>query len=504
MKKTIKKLLLMMFFATAVTLTSCVGQTVSNDDDAQDTDLYNPSYTLLQEEGLPMLYINSAATRRVGNTQYLFPTNDATTNTRFVNQTEALIREIGNLITIHNMPLNLHLAINLEQIGIREDNVVALSHDRAHGFGLFAYRLHHREALVLEETYVKDKDEPRLPFWLLAGIEAVSRKNTGLDFFNPITTDLDFTEIKFTEDFGDVHFLPIRWGTPGHLQAINTAYHFTTYLIEKKQFNGLVNMYVEGNRQEANDLAQKLFSEFANTTLNTSFNLMFGIQNTYVVTYKLPFSTTNFIIGYGDTRRLNEEDFRLHAQRFEEATVFVVDWYSKYFTWSYKHINHNVIGFEPCRGGIARLVANVSVSYGALSHQVRNYVAAHEVQHLVAYQINGHTSFTPFCEGMSMYMMWLFAGESQTWRNRDLTNYLRPSRQTFESLKLPFSPGTAHYSPFINSYETSGMFVLYLIEKHGTEKFLQVKWNVGSFERVYGMSLERKIDEWLTFKGYKR
>ena len=65
------------------------------------------------------------------------------------------------------------------------------------------------------------------------------------------------------------------------------------------------------------------------------------------------------------------------------------------------------------------------------------------------------------------------------------------------------APGR-NFFPEIDVHNTATSFVLYLIETHGAEAYMQAHFNVGRFEYVYGVTLGHMIDEWREFIGAPR
>jgi len=441
-------------------------------------------------------YITS---KQSGNLNFFFQEDNYALNALFVNQTEALIHEISNLIPTHNHRLRLFQVEHTELLGIGAFRELALSHDDTQDFGLLTLLLHQQNQTVLFYTSMTSPRNANLPFWLLNGIEAVARQNAGLGSYTGLNTDntsFIYDEAIFDEmGFGDIHFLPVFRGSDEHKRAVNTAYSFTLYLIENGYFDRLVELYTSGargDRQHANSLAVDLFYSFSGRILDPSFTLTFGTgaigSGSHMLTYHAELSDVNFFIGNHSNHRLGMVDFLRHARGFEEATAFVKEWYLQFFEWEYERINHNVRSLSFSNAGSAN--TNLAI-YNGLSRDTRNWVAAHEVVHILDIQVRGSSGFPPFREGLAMYKMWLHYEGS---RIDVMEHFSNPGRITFADEHQPFNSSMPEYNRRINSYVLAGAFVEFLIETYGPEKYFQVHWRHRNFENVYGATVNEMID----------
>ena len=471
---TTKSIVYIIFFIFLSTLLSgCTGSENTENEEHQENGIFSDS---IYEE---CLFIHS------DNDDY------SQANLQFILQNECIIAEIRELIPVIDTPLYFYFTYDYSQIGINQYRHLYLNYDSAFGFGLTAYKAHHA-LLRINSSYNADPEETRLPFWLLNGIESVARRNANIDIFDPVSNGIDF-EIERVNSLNDFRFIPSIWGSHEHISAINSAYHFTVYLLENDYFHQLIDLYSIGDRETANDLAKAQYYNFSNLILDTSTSLLFG-NGTYVLTYHGEFSDTNFIIDNFQQSNMNDKEHIAVGRSFEEVTAFVINWYSQHFQWELRRFNHNIVHLTHIGPPVGRRDTIISL-------YPETWIAAHETVHGVDMQIKGVTpSFTPFAEGLAMYLTWLATNDDirEHCPIEDLDN---PDRFTFAqgvgTVVANFNYTNPHYNPYLNSYGLAGGFVQYLIETYGADKYFQVHWNFRNFEYVYAIALDEMVERWV-------
>ena len=432
----------------------------------------------------------------------LFSQNDdgdySQANLQFIFQNESIIDEIRELIPVIDTPLYFYFTYDYSQIGIDQYHHLYLNYNSAFGFGLTAYKTHHALPRI-NSSYNADPEETRLPFWLLNGIEAVARRNANINVFDLVSDDIDF-EIESVNSLNDFRFIPSNWGSYEHISAINSAYHFTVYLLENDYFHQLIDLYSTGDRKTANDLAKAHYYNFANLILDTSTSLLFG-NGTYVLTYHGEFSDTNFIIDNYQQSNMNDKEHIAVGHRFEEVTAFVINWYSQHFQWELRRFNHNIVHLTQ----IGPPEISRDTTFSMLPEP---WIAAHETVHGVDMQIKSVTpGFTPFAEGLATYLTWL-ATSDDIREHCPIDDLDNPNRFTFAqgvgTVVANFNYTNPHYNPYLNSYGLAGGFVQYLIETYGADKYFQVHWNFRNFEYVYNIALDEMVERWVALLREER
>jgi len=376
-----------------------------------------------------------------------------------------------------------------------------------------------------------------IPMWLSAGMETVAR---GLDFSYPLSA------------LCEMYFAPFSWGTTQHRQAISTTYQFVSHLIENGYLVELLELYISSNTDDANLLAAEKFYLFSGYLLDVFFGLEFSgtsfhvTANTDMAFYTFEFPAFYHQIQWPDTdvwyvsRRVLDIDYMDKARLLrsvaimDDSIMFTKHWFAEFIDFEFTPIITSV-PMEIIMGAGA-WAGRMMVPISGISQ-----LTVHEATHVISSALGD--TFLPFEEGLAMVLQSKhsffdrdrFGVEYQTWAARvEAIISAMYNAGVFESYAVaeavrdfliadfeqgvifehflayiglntpemsvfpPFRPwpGTP---PEIHSYITSSSFVRYLIDTYGAEKYMEVFFNTDRFQRVYGVSLEAMLDEWMEF-----
>jgi len=474
---------LAIFFAvifTALSLTSCSNNPLSGN--------YENVSSASDVRPIPRL-LGYALDYRIENRRYYFSTADEYINESFVNATEALINEISDIVALPEERTTL--LMSLSRFGIYEFDVTfPLNHNDINTIGWLTNKL----------------SLHNFPMWLSVGIESIARHNIGLDCHvkDKIIHDI------IPANFGDFLFSPPFWGTDEQAQVIFTAHRFVGFLQENELLNELAELYLAEDLLAAHEAAEAHFYDFANKSMMANFFLELGYDGhrSHPQGYSIRKSTKwgNYVFIFGAFRYgILFEDMMHYIDYIENATQFVVSWFSDYFEFDFEPIDHLIyrdFRVNPEREAIGFAPWELNEIHYAKQSLHFPYFAAHEVVHRIDISIGGHSNFLPFVEGLA-YLLNNYFDESS------LERFGRHHGRAYELLiseDYGYRPIGPEYNernvifvPELNSRITSTSFVQYLVETYGAEKYFQVHWDVGRFETVYGITLDGMILRWRDF-----
>jgi len=487
----------------------------------------NPEIVLIYNPTSQPLYFTQATIRRtedvrlepttepfgrhisttVNNRSYFFPNEDYEANTFFVYTTESIIYELKEINALGDVPIWIFYAndparrhINLAGIAINHDDPTTIGWIVAASTGGY------------------------IPIWLATGIEAVARSNAGV--FTPINVDMP-------DYFGDMHFQPAVWGSDDQLQSIHAAYHFAQYILESGHFAELFEMYLNGEVDLANDLANNLMYSFAGNRLDVRFLLNyfdaegFGVLRNRIPRYSIHASTDMGIYRFlfeNFDEHLSFETLVSYLEYSNDSIRFVKDWFAEItdFEWepmvvdlvygicnrgNHGYIGHNAeilhyrVGGRPPTSMAHEAVHLMSLRLGNYSFAIRML----EEGLAVALQYK-HITYDWYNEGLKHKNTLYFQGNSEErypnvarhfygiFRNEEAASHaariflydFNATRnkhwQAYYLLNISETGigtgdlwDTTHpIAPELGSYTTAGSFVAFLIETYGAEKYLQV------------------------------
>lgn len=378
----------------------------------------------------------------------------------------------------------------------------------------------------------------RLPMWLSAGLEAVARADTGS--FVPDGVDA-VPPIFVLRDLGFAH---INWGSPVQLQSVTAAYYFVRYLHDTGQLAEIVSQYLSSNIVQANALALA-----AHESGNFGFDFCTMLRLRYHVyfdplahlalssdsedgTVELWFNGDSEEVGYF----LAEAQFEDYFQIAWQAIGDVSEWFEKYLPLAGIH------GFEREPAQVSFVVEPPSLAaFG--SNFARNAViwtggrVARELEpSFVIWE-----DYAPLWMGFAAALAELFfplpvgdwvesvrpvLGDSgnraggaaddaiitavsamniSTFHlfayghvfQMDMTN--DEAREWFESQRAAYESWEGPAFPGVNTGNKSMSFVLYLLQEHGSERYIQLHVAPDRFEELYGMPVEEMVGMWHQF-----
>ena len=433
---------------------------------------------------------------RVGVRRYMFSKDDEIAKLSFIYDTERLIDEIDDIMTIQS-----GLAVITMLDGHQYWNVgnnISVCHDNINTHGWLVHHFSLR----------------RFPMWLSVGIETVARSNRGL-FEPPPLYDFDLQ----MPNFSDLNFAPRAWGLPEHRQAIYTAYHFIRFLQNQGSLNCLVSLYKNGDHPVATETATYYFGRFSN--LNAMLGLILELTmdgkggnvpcNPLHVRASTNYGHYEFSL-YGPYSRLDAYVLAEIVEFLEEGKLFAKDFFLEYYDFDFIPITHRLhLCDTNGTGGAAFIDGAHYVLSGSSSFILWGI---HEITHLIQAHA-GVAYFFPIGEGIAEFMVDFFLGET----GRDDFNKRRYTRHKIAAAVLTsglylqgasdyaralgFHEGSQRYVPEINRHSTSFSFTHFLIQEYGIEKFMEAHALSSSvverFAEVYGMTINEMVGIWREF-----
>lgn len=346
----------------------------------------------------------------------------------------------------------------------------------------------------------------RIPIWLSSGIEIFAKNIAGIG-------ESPYNNLVFFDNFGDRYFTVCNWVHRRHAQAINLSYNFVKYLHENLYLTGLLDLYLTGDREVANRLAEEHYYNFsAGRTLETAISLWpdYGQENEYGFTINIVWEHGDyrFIVSEFRTRNTPIDNLISYLEPIESLILFTKNFYREQgFTFDESRIIYDIYRVRPSRFAA---VGGERVTVFGMHHGYGVYI--HEASHVISRRIA--MPFYPFEEGMAD-AMWQFYQIEVKGVNPDLLiprvhqNALRMYTERDLNERVPFLLGgleeefynESHHMfiPVLATYITSQSFVLYLIENYSIESFFEVYFDVDNFKNVYGTTLHEMVDEWLEF-----
>lgn len=125
----------------------------------------------------------------------------------------------------------------------------------------------------------------------------------------------------------------------------------------------------------------------------------------------------------------------------------------------------------------------------------QQYLAAHELTHLYAWNTFGYPSSLLISEGTAVYTgMKMIDGSQYLPIKTFCAMYKKEHRLPLLYLKKDLEDFRGHNNNLVNYY-ASGCLVGYLIEHYGVEKFAQL-YHSENYEGIYGQPLAKLEEEW--------
>jgi len=543
-----KILLIAMLMILAIAITACNHGGSDGDVAEVVTDLYVES---LPVEAPPkeidyqivftrpdayMTMFGYVATTQVDNVSFFFREDDHEFNAQFVNTTMELLSVIDTYITLPERMLSIRLTdgdITNYKFDTRITRSITINcHSDKSTFGWLVHCL-----------YIG-----RIPVWLAAGIEAVAKSDIGL--FTP-----DYTDMVPPDGFGDYLFSPGFWNTELGERGVNTAYRFVRHLIETDELEALIGLFEinhddwECANVQANQLFQSLFGRDMDNSIRLVFHAMRGrtAHGAYTLFITSDMCNYYFIFDcFSDT----EDNLMVLVDALDMATLFTVDWYSKFKEFEFVPINVNAfVSGSPSLSNIGGVAFNNHVQLNRVAVNINMLITmVHEVSHIMN-QMTEMAPIIPLDEGLATALGLLFLssehaesippsfllqtpnsevllfGEAD--RSQDMLIYSR-SRILIEHYiayyRLNYTDYVYGGGPYgsdsygsigflwrytdpyeeghiaeINTYSTAASFVLYLLATYGEEMYIQVHENADNFINVYGRTIHELIEEWRAF-----
>jgi len=463
---------------------------------------------------------------------YFFRTQDTEANRAFVYSAEQILRELAGLFPLDaklRNDMRLELATNESEYRFTPPS---------HALADYALSIR-TEYLNTMGWLAHAKSSMYLPMWLSVGMEAVARSEIGL--YMPQQAP------QFSANFGDIYFSPAYWGSIELYSNVAAAYHFTRFLMTEGYLSSVVSGYMGNDYITANYLAAAAFYRFAGeyALCLTSQRLIFTMTDRYHITIHTEMAYYNFVFASFD-EHLTSVRIIDYVNYMDGGIQFTVDWYKAWadfaFTPMYVYIFYNPeraggAAFSPWR---IHLYSIPRFGHHSISHE-----ASHLLTSLILQDYD--KIFAPFDEGLAFYLMAKYGihdrygfGIGYKYRrylaNLDydegfisfdnslaITNNLIDDFNFFgfdhfyaylvlggyfdghcllNWLSTPIGLAMLEQYESINyiaTFETSASFVTYLIEQHGADAYMQVHFDVSSFENVYGISICEMIGRWLMY-----
>ena len=361
---------------------------------------------------------------RAGSGRYFFPDDNHEANALFVAQVEDLIYEIRKFVPFDDFRLYIYLTNNRDQMGFRAGHQIAFSDKDFYAFGLLTERLISGSLIsaITRNRSVNERLTPSLnyraidarppaipPFWLVNGIEAMARSNAGL-------MDTTSDEVVFPENFlfGDLHFFPYSWGNDEHKLAINVAYHFTRYLLDNNYLETLIGMYLNGEKHDADILAQNLFSGFSGQSLDVSTSIRFAENRRFMINVRDELSDINFVFDDIGQQAASTNGLVRNIGYVQDATEFVKNWFAEYIGFDFTIVSHNFYQWylenEPNRIAVA-ILGNAAL-YFEFNEHFGAFPVIEETAHMMEFQTGlrspeNHPWFV-FEDGLSGALTYMF------------------------------------------------------------------------------------------------
>jgi len=472
------------------------------------------------------------STAQVQDRQYFFTSDDDAANLIILSDWERIIDKIGGLIDFETIPLEIFFyEEGAEHQRFDSGRNIFVNPYDINSFGRLLGRL----------------NEARLPIWLYVGLEAGARADAG-----QVVPGLGLGH-KPIAYFGDMSFAPITHGNPEQLNAIATAYGFVNFLVEGGNLAELARLYAAQETNEANEIAARLFYEFADKPMLTAFSLHFdgnlqfrGQQPTnvayeYRITAYTDFGNYHFLfLEHSDA--LSIQTMQGYVRYFDDSAQFVKNFFAGFAPFDFRPVDIFIV-YDG--SALSPIDANLEDEWIRMFNfsNVSPTVFAHEIAHYISYWAQGNSFgnyWVEFEEGIAMALMSyrdIYEGldKSYHWHREhrrsifgsyaDALNNIFGDDDTAEAawdfLMADFdSIGLAHVMGYhwlrhrdfetraiqlgstfaeIGTHPTAGSFVLYLIENYGIENYMQVHFDRDSFEDVYGITINEMIARWQAF-----
>ena len=504
----LKKVYMLITVVCSLLFIFACNSTNSSNDDKQ----FIPPEITISDSSLSDMHTMALANVR----RYHFIDNNDTYNFDLASQFENIVYIYNEFFDV-NMPLQTIFVQDTERYSIRTiagQNLIINPYDST-TYGWFVYSM----ALGY------------IPMWLSVGMEMTIR---GIDFYYPLSS------------LCDMYFAPFTWNTTEHRQAISTSYRFVNYLHENNYLSEVVTLYLLGDYVNANLLASEHFSLFSDYELNTYFSLSYSgtsftiSANTDMAHYTFDFPEFHSQVDWPDVEvwdsirlmydvdHINVDTLTKIIEYIDDAIYFVKDWYSQYIDFDFAPIKTHIPMWFMWGAGADPTQMTIPIN-GLTS-------AAHEASHIISFALGG-SDFLPFDEGLATTLglqhtlfdinrfgwgyqlehLQTIAAiptfyEAGAFQNYDEAIAVRDFvLEDFENI-VTFQHFLAYFAinipamrrtyavlsqwpgggtpPEIHSYMTSGSFVRYLIEMYGAELYLQVHFEVGLFEYVYGVTIQ--------------
>jgi len=515
--------------ATQTPTNSCENAFPESEDATIKEDI-NPLPTIsaiFEETALSAQQRGFKKTTSIGHRRYFFPNQDIESNYAFVVATEQIINEVKNIFpsTTELREINrIYLASNRDEYRFELRPILlylSIRHDCLDNIGWLTHA----------------KSEQRLPMWLSVGIEAVARSRIGLYSQSQINA--------FSENFGDLLFTPINWGATEHVNAVASSYSFVKFLDAYGYLPKIINYYMAHNQQSARALSSSAFYRFVGKYGPTTHYLHFDAEGGYAFNTGTDMAFYSFVFD-SIYEYIEFERIMNYVNFMDDGIRVAVGWYKEFYDFYFTPIEVNIF-YNPGRGlGFAYYPWRIHL------YNLRRFPPhsiSHEASHLLTTLISNDYDkiFTPFDEGLAFYLMAKHGiydrfnhGFQLQYRYYATMHHIDSMSGGFygveaivrELLSNSDFIGLDHFFAYlvlgqyieglclvpwfwtrasrvmygqyesigdISTFQTAASFVAYLIEEYGAKAYMQVHFDVSSFEYVYGVSICEMIDSWKLF-----
>ena len=438
-----------------------------------------------------------AAIAHVGTRRYYLPHECEAANTAFVNYIEGLIHNLQQITTLRYIPLRIFTTTDGRYDLSGRD--ITIDMDGINTLGWLTYLL------------TGCPREGHLPLWLAIGTEGYLR---GLSFGSP------------ADNINEFYFSPMMWGSSQQRSAVAKAIDFAAHLSATGSLEGLIIDFDEHR-------AAEYFYNFTGRQLDNSFRMeMPGFG--YVLTATTEAGTYNFFFDAFTQYLPNLLDI---VDYLDDAVRFTIGWYTGFVDFDAERVQANLFYRRNTqRGAVSRGRINI----GWLMDYLPVYMPR-QVSYMVESWV-GYDVFAPFSSGLALAInifhnvhdMDNHAFYLNTfWNNSE--EFAVTMQDWFREIFGSEALGTAaweylhnsndfakayHIGAYIRHYDrtsraadpalvdTMGLlytphnaasFVLYLITTYGVDNYMQVHFDINSFEAVYGTTLEEMVERWLAF-----